>query len=351
MKILVFGAGAVGGYLGARLSHAGHDVTLVARAAMAENINQNGLSIVEESARLVARPRALFSLRQAFLEDDAYDAILLGMKSYDTETALNELVAFCPAPPTLITLQNGIGVEEPFMQQFGPEKVIAGSVTIPLSMSSSHTITAEHSGRGLALAPTIARQPVGQWANLFQEAGVNTIKVSRYQSMKWSKALLNIMGNASAAIINRHPRVVYGYTPTFNLEMAMLREALAVMRKLKIKAIDLPGAEAKKLSKALYWLPNFILKPVITRRVAEGRGEKMPSFHVDLSAGKEKNEVAYHNEAIARIGREQGLKMPVNTVLADLLLKLARKEVDWRDFDGQPKRLLLEINRFRQTQR
>ena len=351
MKILVFGAGAVGGYLGARLSHAGHDVTLVTRAAMAENINQNGLSVVEEGGRLVARPRALFSLRQAFLEDDAYDAILLSMKSYDAETALNELVAFCPAPPTLITLQNGIGVEEPFMQQFGAEKVIAGSVTVPLSMSSSHTITVEYSGRGLALAPTAARQSISPWVKLFQEAGVNTLKINQYQSMKWSKALLNIMGNASAAIINRHPRVIYGYMPTFKLEMAMLRETLAVMRKLNIKALDLPGVEAAKLSQALRWLPDFILKPVITRRVTEGRGEKMPSFHVDLSAGKENNEVAFHNGAIARIGREQGLKMPVNTVLSDLLLKLARKEANWRDFDGQPKRLLQEIRQFRQTQR
>jgi 2-dehydropantoate 2-reductase len=233
------------------------------------------------------------------------------------------------------------------MQQFGPEKVIAGSVTIPLSLSASHTITVEQTERGLALAPTAPRQSLNQWVNLFQEAGIEVRKVNDYRSLKWSKALLNIMGNASSAIINRHPRVIYGYAPTFNMEMKALRETLAVMRQLKIKVIDLPGVPAAQLSRALRWLPNFILKPIVSSRVADGRGEKMPSFHVDLSAGKEKSEVVFHNGAIARIGRENGIKTPVNAVLADLLLKLARKEINWREFDGQPKKLLAEIKRYR----
>lgn len=348
MKILVFGSGAVGGYLGARLSHAGHDVTLVARAAMAENIAENGLIIAEDNKRLVARPQTAFSLRQALLDDAVYDLILLGMKSYDLEDALNELVAFCPNLPTLITLQNGIGVEEPFIRQYGAERVVAGSVTIPLNMSASHIITVEKSERGLALAPTAAHQSIDQWVNLFQEAGVSTTKVKQYQSLKWSKALLNIMGNASAAIVNRHPRVIYNYEPTFRLEVTMLRETLAVMRKLEIKVINLPGVPAAKLQTALRWLPEFILKPSLASRVSEGRGEKLPSFHMDLSAGKEKNEVVYHNGAIARVGREQGVETPVNTVLNDLMLKLVRKEIDWRQFDGQPKRLIQEIRRFQQ---
>jgi 2-dehydropantoate 2-reductase len=82
--------------------------------------------------------------------------------------------------------------------------------------------------------------------------------------------------------------------------------------------------------------------------VSEGRGEKLPSFHMDLSAGKEKNEVVYHNGAIARVGHEQGVPTPVNTVFNDLMLKLIRKEIDWRQFDGQPKRLIQEIRRFQQ---
>jgi len=350
MKILIFGAGAVGGYLGARLSHAGHEVTLVTRTTMAESINHNGLAIVEDNRHLITQPQAVVSLRQAVLDNAPYDVILLGMKAYDLEAALNEMIAFYPQPPTLITLQNGIGVEEQLMRQLGAVPVVSGSVTIPLSMSASHVITVEQSGRGLALAPVTSDQDIEPWVELFQEASITTLKIDNYQSLKWSKALLNIMANASSAIVNRHPRVIYGYAPTFELERSMLRETLAVMRKRKIKVIDLPGAPAARLSRALRWLPSFILQPLLTRRIAEGRGDKMPSFHADLSAGKEKNEVAYHNGAIARIGRAEGVAVPVNTVLADLLLKLARKELDWREFDGYPKRLLAEIRRFQQGQ-
>lgn len=349
MNILVYGAGAVGGYLGARLAQANHNVTLITRPVMADIINATGLEVYEGDASIQTRPTAVISLRQAMLNNASYDVMLVAMKSYDVETAINELIAFCPDPPPLITLQNGIGIEELFVAQFGAGKIIAGSLTTPLSLNTNQSILVERSDRGLALAPVQAKQKIGRWVKLFQAAGVNTIACSNYKTMKWSKALLNMVGNASSAILNRHPKVIYGYEPTFRLEMVMLKEALAVMKKLKLKPINLPGAPAARLAFAVQRVPRVLLKPILVNMVAGGRGNKMPSFQADLAAGKDKSEVLYHNGAVARFGRLHNVATPVNTALTDVLLKIAHKEIDYQEYNGKPDRLVAEVKKYQQA--
>lgn len=346
MDILVFGAGSVGGYLGGQLANANHQVTLVVREPAATAIQENGLTIIENGVSFSVHPTIVNSLRQAFLDKSNYDVILVCVKSYDVEVALNELVAFCPSPPVLITLQNGIGVEELFIKEYGAERVIAGSLTTPLSRESNNVITVQRSDRGLALAPTNPRQNISRWVNLFQEAGVKTVAVKNYQSMKWSKALLNMVGNATSAILNRHPRVIYSNGSTFRIEKAMLKEMLAVMDKKKIKPIDLPGASTKQLVFAIKRLPNAVVQPILGKVVSSGRGDKMPSFHIDLTARKEDNEVRYHNGAVAEIGRQLGIATPVNTALNDIILKLAKGQLDFEAFNGNIKQLVGEVRKY-----
>ncbi|MFZ0547988.1 MAG: ketopantoate reductase family protein [Candidatus Promineifilaceae bacterium] len=346
MNILVFGAGSVGGYLGAKLANAGHQVTLVARDPTATAIQENGLTIIENGASFSVHPMVVTSLRLAFSEDTAYDVILICVKSYDVETAINELVAFCPDSPPLITLQNGIGIEELFIKEFGAEKVIAGSLTTPLSRETSQAIAVQRIDRGLALSPTKQGQRITQWVELFQNAGINTVAIKRYQDMKWSKAMLNMVGNATSAILNRHPKLIYEYGPTFRVEKAMLREMLAVMNKKKIKPVDLPGVSTKKLVFAIKRLPNTIVQPILTKVVSSGRGEKMPSFHIDLTARKPDNEVRFHNGAVAQAGRQVGVETPVNTALTDILLKLAKGKLDFEIFNGNIKQFIIEVRKY-----
>ncbi len=101
MKILIYGAGAVGGYLGARLQQHGHDLTLVTREVTADVINSNGLILTEDDETIRTTPIALTSIAQAFTTDRSadYDLIIMSMKSYDLRPALDHLVAFCPSPP------------------------------------------------------------------------------------------------------------------------------------------------------------------------------------------------------------------------------------------------------------
>ena len=350
MHFLVIGAGAVGGYLGARLSLASHDVTMVVRGPAAEVIERNGFTIIEAEQQTTTKEIAVSTLRQAVTGGAHFDQILICVKAYDAQAVLDELAAFCPSPPNVITLQNGIGIEELFIEEFGPEHVIAGSLTTPLSHATQNSVIIERSDRGLALAPTLPEQNISPVVALFQESGIDTVEFDDYHSMKWSKALLNMVGNATSAILNRHPKVVYGYSPTFKLEMTMLKETLAVMQKLKAKPVDLPGAQTGRLVFAVKRLPKRMVKPILTSVVAEGRGNKMPSFHIDLAAGKKQNEVSFHNGAVAQASASAGLSAPINDALNDILVKLARKELDYELFNGRPDRLVEAVENYRRGQ-
>ncbi len=346
MKILVYGAGAVGGYLGARMDITGHDVTLITRQFTADAINANGLSLTETGQLIHTRPNAVSSVHQAFMRGQAdYDLIVMSMKAYDLKSAIDPLVAFCPEPPTIITIQNGIDVEKPLIEQYGADRIVAGSLTTPISKDTINSLTVARKDRGLSLSPTRSRQEIDRWVDLFKQSGIKTTKVADYQSMKWSKALLNIVANASAAILNRTPGIIYKSNAMFNLEVCMLQEALAVMEKQDIKVINLPGSPASWLATALRRIPLSLLKPLLTNMVHRGRGGKMPSFQLDLASGKGKSEVIYHNGAIALAGQKHGVPTPVNQALNDVLLKLTREEVDWREYDGKPKKLLMEVKR------
>jgi 2-dehydropantoate 2-reductase len=96
-------------------------------------------------------------------------------------------------------------------------------------------------------------------------------------------------------------------------------------------------------------LPADLVKPFLTSAVAGGRGNKMPSFHIDLAAGRAENEVLYHNGAVARHGAEVKVATPVNTALTDILLRLARREVDWKGYDGNSARLIAEVRQYREA--
>ena len=345
MDILIYGAGAVGGYLGAKLSRQ-HNVTLITREVMAQLIGETGLEITENNKRIVTRPTAVTSVAQAFKEGQNYDLIILAMKAYDIATAIDPLIAFCPQPNRLLTTQNGIGVEQRLIKQFGAESVIAGSFTLPIRKETTTQLVAERDDGGICLAPTQPKQNIKEWLNLFKDAGLRTKGYKDYQSMKWSKAFLNIIANATSAILNRRPGLIYRSDMIFDLEIKMLKEALAVMDAAGHKMVDLPAVPSTKMAFSVQRLPRGLLKPGLAKLVADGRGDKMPSFHIDLTSGKGKSEVVYHNGAIAKVGKAHSIPTPVNAALTDILWKLTLEKLDWREFNGRPKRLVQEVARY-----
>lgn len=120
--IAVVGAGAVGGYYGARLAQAGHDVRFLLRRDLAA-VRANGLHVFS--------PDGDFHLPQVTAVDTAaelgaVDWVICSLKATALDSA-RELVAPCVGPGTrIVALMNGLGIESRFSEWFGPERVFGG---------------------------------------------------------------------------------------------------------------------------------------------------------------------------------------------------------------------------------
>ena len=116
MRIVVYGAGGIGGVIGARLFESGHDVALIARGAHLEAIQANGLRIDSATGSrtlpvpVVGHPREL--------DLDADDVVVLAMKSQDTVGALEALVAVRARRHDVVCAQNGVANERAALRVF-----------------------------------------------------------------------------------------------------------------------------------------------------------------------------------------------------------------------------------------
>ncbi len=109
MRFVIFGAGAIGGVVGARLHQSGHDVALIARGAHHDAIAANGLTLETPTDRTThAIPVAG---TPAALGIGADDVVLVAVKSQDTQGALEDLRAARPEGVPVVLLQNGVANE------------------------------------------------------------------------------------------------------------------------------------------------------------------------------------------------------------------------------------------------
>ena len=109
MRIVIVGAGAIGGAVGARLFGAGTDVTLVARGEHAEAIAGDGLTLVEPDRVVTLRVPVVKTVADAGV--DGSTLVALAVKTQDTPPVLAELVAAAPAGTPVACFQNGVANE------------------------------------------------------------------------------------------------------------------------------------------------------------------------------------------------------------------------------------------------
>jgi 2-dehydropantoate 2-reductase len=343
VRVLVFGAGAIGSFLGHRLATAGHDVALVGRSSYVRAVQQGGLILEEGDGSRVVYPAAAESLSDLSAGQRHWDLVLLTVKVYDTAKAAQALAPYLPRDVPGLIVQNGVGGEELAQEALPQAAVISGVLTLSVSVLAPAHIRLETSRGGLNLAPTRPGQDVGSWAALFAAAGLRMAKYTDYQAMKWTKLLLNIQANAIPAILDMTPAAVYDDPALFALERSAFREALAVMRAQHLRVVSFPNYPVPLLARAVQYCPTVLLRPLLTRLVTSGRGDKRPSLQMDLAGGRQQSEALYLNGAIVSYAERLGVQTPVNRVLLDTLLGIAAGRIPWGEFRGQPERLLREI--------
>ncbi len=122
MRILVVGAGAVGGYFGGRLAQANRDVTFLVRARRAEEIEAKGLQIASPHGDLTLHPKTLTADRIR----GPYDVILLGVKSYALESAMNDFASALGPETMILPVLNGMRHMGLLAARFGADAVLGG---------------------------------------------------------------------------------------------------------------------------------------------------------------------------------------------------------------------------------
>ena len=348
LKVLTFGAGAIGTYIGGSLALAGHHVVFVEQPVVADQLRARGMRLdltldkrrntkdvfVLEPSSFVIVP----SLEEA-LRYGPFDVALFALKSFDTESALEGMRPFADKMPPILCLSNGVDNEPMIARVLGPDKVIYGTVTASIGRRGAGDIVLEKlRGVGVAAGHALSEK----LAAALDGAYLNCRLYADAQNMKWSKMLTNLTANPTSAILDMTVAQVFANKKLYKLEIAMLSECLAVMKAQGLEVVDLPGIPIKALVLAIK-LPLWLSRLFLRRMAGSGRGAKMPSFHIDLYSGRGQSEVEYLHGAVAREGKAHGIPTPVNELLTKTLLGLTKKEIPLEEYANQPEKFLTKV--------
>jgi 2-dehydropantoate 2-reductase len=345
MKILTFGAGAVGTYIGGSLALAAHQVVFIEQPKVVEFLRDRGLGLDltidprrKGNAKFVldaGRFACAVSLTEA-LSLGPFDFAVFALKSFDTPAAVEAIRPVMQQMPPVLCLSNGVENEKLLGEVLGEGRVLFGTVTTAIGRSGPSDIVLEKlRGVGVARGHPLSEKVAGA----LDQAFLNCQLFSDAQSMKWSKMLTNLIANPTSAILDMTAAEVFANPDLYRLEISMLRECLEVMKAKGLNVVNLPGTPVRALAWAARW-PLWLSRPFLARAAGAGRGGKMPSFHIDLHSGRGQSEVEYLHGAVVRSGIETGIPTPVNRLLTNTLLALTRKEIPLDAYAGQPQKLV-----------
>jgi 2-dehydropantoate 2-reductase len=137
MRFAILGSGAVGGFYGAKLARAGHDVTFIARGAHLAAIRQSGLAVRSPAlGDFTVHARAEEDTSQA----GVVDAVIVAVKAYDNDTALPMITPMVGPATTVLTVQNGVDSTTDVAAIVGEGAVLGGTTYIATALASPGVI-------------------------------------------------------------------------------------------------------------------------------------------------------------------------------------------------------------------
>lgn len=341
MKILVVGAGGIGAFLGGSLSLFGQEVILINRNEIfVSAVKEKGVVIERGKKTIIAsHVKAFKNMEEAIDACPNFDLVMLTVKSYDTKEAIEKISPIIAAKGwPFLTLQNGVGNEEIILNYLKPDQILSGILTMPVTVLEPGRIRLEPNKGGVGLASVSGEDDKNKWTLFFAQCGFKSKWYNDYKSLKWSKLLLNLIGNAIPAILQMPPEEVYANKEIFFLEQQMLKEAVTVAKTLGISICKLPGYNIPLLMKLLLDFPAAITHPLFKKKIGGGRGKKLPSLLIDLNSKKRDTETGMLNGAVSKGATNAGISAPVNMALTNILEEIAKNGEN--KFYHNPKLLL-----------
>lgn len=291
--VVVFGAGAVGSWLGALLHHAGHDVTLVGRQEHVAIVNARGLT-VSGKTEMVARPRAVTRPEAA-----PPDVVLVTVKAYDTRRAAQEMRPLVGPRTSIVSVQNGLGNVETLADAFTDRQVFAAVTTHGVTFVEPGHV--RHAGLGYFRvgSPFNEHARAEALGALFRSAIPDAEHSPRILGELWAKVVVNAAINPLTAITGLRNGAL--------LEIPALRD---LMQRAAEEAIDVARAEGAPLPD-----DDLLLR---ARRVAELTAQNKSSMLQDVERGRRTEIDAICGEVVER-GLRQGVDAPINLALRALV--------------------------------
>jgi len=337
-KIVIVGAGAVGGYAGAHMVGAGRDVTFIDPwPEHVEHMRKHGLRVThaKDVAEFTVPVRALHVTdAQQLAKEQPVDIAFVCMKSYDTAWATTMIAQYLARDGYVVSLQNCMN-EETVAGIVGWSKTlgcIASSITVNLP-EPGHI----HRGAGKGGAAHTVFRAGEVHGRITQRAkdvcelvgyADSAIVTSNLWGERWSKLVANVMGNGLSACT--------GLTGAQMLQSEPIRR---FSTRLGSEAIRVGQALGYQLEEILHLPPETIaragegdeaaIRACDERRLADGKrvsSEQRPSMGQDMQKGR-RTEIDFLNGLVAREGEKIGLSCRANAALTEIVKRVERGEL------------------------
>lgn len=305
MKIAILGSGAVGGYYGAKLAHAGHDVTFIARGAHLAAIRERGLEIKSPMVGdFIARGRAEEDTRQA----GTVDLVIVAVKAYDNATALPMISPMLGPDTSVLTLQNGVDSVAEVAAITGEERVIGGTTYIATALSAPGLIEQTGTHRRIVFGEVFGRLPrltdrVKRIHEVLSGADIQSDAVADGRVPIWEKFifLVSLAGFTGGTRLPIGPLWADPFIREQFLNGCREIEALARAEGVPVAADRIEQIEAY---------------------VAGIPGTMRSSLLIDLAQGKRIEVEALHGSVVRRAARA-GVSVPIMSTLYAVLKPFA----------------------------
>lgn len=302
MRIAVMAAGALGGYFGARMAAAGHDVFFIARGSNLEAIKRNGLKVESVLGDL--------HLPRPHVTDDPgkvgpVDIVLFAVKLWDSEKAAGQALPLVEPQTRVIPLQNGVDSAERVAPIFGADNVVAGSAYIATVLSAPGVVTHTSQFARMVCGRSDGKpdETLNAFSSAARAAGIDITVSDAIDRERWQKFVF-LVGLSGATASTRQPLgPILADPDTRAFFYSLMREVVAVGR---AKGVPIPEDFAEDRMKFAEASPPTFKASMLHDLE---RGNRL---ELDWLAGK-----------IVELGRSLGVPTPANNAVY-AMLKLHR---------------------------
>lgn len=311
MKIVIFGAGSIGCYVGGKLAAIDNEVILYGRERLKKVIDEHGLRLTHfEFPEVKLSPEDInYSTDLACLNDA--ELVLLTVKSQDTEKSLHEIKPHLNSEAIVVSLQNGVN-NPVLLKAVLPQMKTAGGM-VPYNVvnldkghfhcgTEGELIFERHFETGLLKEKCIS-------------AGLPTKLTDNIQSVLWGKILLNL--NNALNVLSDKPLKEQLSDRNYRRVLAKcIDEARGIIENAGIEVIKVGKVPPKLITKILR-LPNFAFQS-IAKGMLKIDPQARSSMWEDLHGGRN-TEIDYINGAVIDLAKKNNMEAPINSYIVSLV--------------------------------